>query len=172
MARGPGARKARGCHAAVHRLPVAAARRCLRMSVSAGPAAGRGPVTSAPNQWYDSESGQASHIFKKKLKFPFKWILPCRGHLSACRVPNGADGDRNRSCSHWPCEMVIDDWEQFALELWGITISSWDPDPERDGKLPQPLDYDVLHDGLIELESGQRHTVLQSLSCYQVWHSN
>ena len=61
--------------------------------------------------------------------------------------------------------MPLDDWEQFAMELWGITITTWAPDPERDGKLPEPLEYDVLH---VELESEQRKHVLQSLSCYQV----
>ena len=64
--------------------------------------------------------------------------------------------------------MPLDDWEQFAMELWGITITTWAPDPERDGKLPEPLEYDVLQDGLVELESEQRKHVLQSLSCYQV----
>jgi hypothetical protein len=61
-----------------------------------------------------------------------------------------------------------DNWAQFAMELWGLSIASWRPMPERAGALPAPLDYDTLHDGLVELEMGQRHMVLQSLSCYQV----
>ena len=65
-------------------------------------------------------------------------------------------------------KMAVDDWKQFAMELWGLTISTWEPDPERDGKLPEPLEYDVLQDGLVELESEQRQHVLQCLSCYQV----
>ena len=70
--------------------------------------------------------------------------------------------------SPFTLQMTIDDWKQFALELWGIRISTWPPDPERDGTLPLPLDYDVLQDGLVELEIGQRQMVLQSVSCYQV----
>jgi hypothetical protein len=63
---------------------------------------------------------------------------------------------------------MIDDWNQFAQELWGLSVATWAPDPERDGKLPEPLDYDVLQDGLVELEVEQRQDLLQRLSCYQV----
>ena len=63
---------------------------------------------------------------------------------------------------------MIDDWKQFAQELWGINIATWEPIPERDGTLPSPLDYDIMQDGLVELEGGQRQMVLQCLSCYQV----
>ena len=62
----------------------------------------------------------------------------------------------------------MDDWNAFAMELWGLSIAKWTPIPEREGKLPKPLEYDVLQDGLVELGSGQRHMVLQCLSCYQV----
>jgi hypothetical protein len=61
-----------------------------------------------------------------------------------------------------------DDWKAFAMELWGISIVSWEPDPERAGKLPAPLEYDTLQDGLMELATRQRHVVLQCLSCFQV----
>ncbi len=56
----------------------------------------------------------------------------------------------------------------FAMELWGLSVTTWSPLPERAGKLPEPLEYDTLQDGLVELENGQRHMVLQCLSCYQV----
>jgi hypothetical protein len=39
---------------------------------------------------------------------------------------------------------------------------------ERAGRLPEPLEYDVLQLGLLELNQGQRHVILQGLSCYQV----
>ena len=61
-----------------------------------------------------------------------------------------------------------DDWNAFAMELWGLSVATWTPIPERAGKLPEPLEYDTLHDGLVELEAGQRHMVIQCLSCYQV----
>ena len=64
--------------------------------------------------------------------------------------------------------MPLDDWQQFANELWGLTITTWEADPEREGTLPEPLDYDIMQDALVELESGQRQMVLQELSCYQV----
>ena len=64
--------------------------------------------------------------------------------------------------------MPLDDWQQFANELWGHTITTWEADPEREGTLPEPLDYDIMQDALVELESGQRQMVLQELSCYQV----
>ena len=61
-----------------------------------------------------------------------------------------------------------DDWRAFAMEMWGICIASWKPLDERAAKLPEPLEYDVLQIGLVELNQGQRHTVLQAVSCYQV----
>jgi hypothetical protein len=61
-----------------------------------------------------------------------------------------------------------DDWSSFSMELWGIHITSWRPVSDRAGRLPEPLEYDVLQDGLIELGNGQRHTLLQGISCYQV----
>jgi hypothetical protein len=67
---------------------------------------------------------------------------------------------------------MTDDWQAFAMELFGLSISSWNPLPERACSLPAPLDYDILHDGLVELETGQQHMVLQTLSSYQVnFHS-
>ena len=65
-------------------------------------------------------------------------------------------------------KMAHDDWKEFAMELWGISITSWTPIPERAENLPAPLEYDTLQDGLVELTTGQRHMVLQCLSCYQV----
>ncbi len=62
----------------------------------------------------------------------------------------------------------MDDWKSFAMEMWGLSVTAWTPLPERAGKLPEPLEYDTLQDGLVELQSGQRHMVLQCLSCYQV----
>ena len=62
---------------------------------------------------------------------------------------------------------AMDDWKSFAMELWGLSVTTWTPLPERAGKLPEPLQYDTLHDGLVELETGQRQIVLQCLSCYQ-----
>ena len=62
----------------------------------------------------------------------------------------------------------MDDWKSFAMELWGLSVTTWAPVPERAGKLPEPLEYDTLQDGLVELDPGQRHMVLQCLSCYQV----
>jgi hypothetical protein len=67
--------------------------------------------------------------------------------------------------------LARDDWTLFAKELWGLTVVSWKPLPEREGKLPKPLEYDTLQDGLVELETGARHMVLQCLSCYQVGDS-
>ena len=64
--------------------------------------------------------------------------------------------------------MAHDDWNAFAMELWGLSVSTCAPIAERAGKLPEPLEYDTLHDGLVELEAGQRHMVLESLSSYQV----
>ena len=61
-----------------------------------------------------------------------------------------------------------DDWRAFAMEMWGICIASWKPLDERAAKLPEPLEYDVLQIGLVELNQGQRQTVLQAVSCYQV----
>jgi hypothetical protein len=61
-----------------------------------------------------------------------------------------------------------DDWKDFAMELWGLSVSTWDPIPEREGTLPEPLEYDTIHDGLIELETGERCLVIQSVSGYQV----
>jgi hypothetical protein len=61
-----------------------------------------------------------------------------------------------------------DDWSAFAMELWGLSIVARTPIPERAGRLPEPLEYDTLQDGLMELEIGQLHMVLQCLSCYQV----
>ena len=61
-----------------------------------------------------------------------------------------------------------DDWTAFAMELWGLSVATWTPIPERAGKLPEPLEYDTLHDGLVELEAGQRQMVIQCMSCYQV----
>ena len=62
----------------------------------------------------------------------------------------------------------FDDWHAYALEMWGICITSWTPLPERAAHLPDPLEYDVLQDGLMELEQAERRTVLQGVSCYQV----
>jgi hypothetical protein len=66
------------------------------------------------------------------------------------------------------CCPNMDDWKSFAMELWGLSVTTWTPLPERAGSLPAPLEYDTLLDGLVELEAGQRHMVLQCLSCYQV----
>ena len=63
---------------------------------------------------------------------------------------------------------MADDWNAFAMELWGLSVATWTPIPEREGKLPEPLEYDTLHDGLVELEAGQRQMVIQCMSCYQV----
>ena len=52
------------------------------------------------------------------------------------------------------------------MELWGIHVTTWQPASDSVGQLP--LEYDVLQDGLIELDIGQRHTLLQCISCYQV----
>ena len=62
----------------------------------------------------------------------------------------------------------LDDWNAFAMELWGLSVATWAPVPERKGKLPEPLEYDTLQDGLVELEAVHRHTLLQNLSSYQV----
>jgi hypothetical protein len=66
----------------------------------------------------------------------------------------------------------MDDWKEFAMELWGLSVSTWDPIPERAGKLPEPLEYDIIHDGLIELETGERCLVIQTVSGYQVGVKN
>jgi hypothetical protein len=68
--------------------------------------------------------------------------------------------------------MAHDDWHAFSLELWGIHVTSWQPVSDRVGRLPEPLEYDVLQDGLIELDKGQRHALLQCVSCYQVRDSS
>ena len=60
-----------------------------------------------------------------------------------------------------------DDWKAFAFEMWGIRLTAWKPLLERAGKLPEPLEYDVLQLGLVELNQAQRHVILQGLSCYQ-----
>ena len=60
-----------------------------------------------------------------------------------------------------------DDWNAFASEMWGIRLTAWKPLLERAGKLPEPLEYDVLQAGLVELNQAQRHVILQSLSCHQ-----
>jgi hypothetical protein len=62
----------------------------------------------------------------------------------------------------------LDDWNAYALEMWGISIASWTPLPERAEKLPEPLEYDILQDGLMELEQAERRIILQGVSCYQV----
>jgi hypothetical protein len=72
------------------------------------------------------------------------------------------------SCAKYFCTLAMDDWKVFAMELWGLSVTTWTPLPERAGKLPEPLEYDTLHDGLVELETGQRHMVIQCISCYQV----
>ena len=54
------------------------------------------------------------------------------------------------------------------MEMWGLQIETWSPDPERAEALPEPLGYDTLNIGLIELDLDERQQVLQSLSCYQV----
>ena len=64
--------------------------------------------------------------------------------------------------------MLDDDWQAFAMELFGLSISSWSPLPERASSLPEPLEYEQLHDGLVELEQGEWHMVLECLCCYQV----
>ena len=65
------------------------------------------------------------------------------------------------------CLTRDDDWQAFALELWGISVQTWAPIPERAGKLPEPLEYDTLHDGLKELNSNQRRILIQCVSSYQ-----
>jgi hypothetical protein len=65
-------------------------------------------------------------------------------------------------------DMTTDHWKAFAMELWGLSVSTWDPIPERAGKLPEPLEYDTIHDGLVELETGERCLVIQMVSGYQV----
>ncbi len=57
------------------------------------------------------------------------------------------------------------------MELWGIHVTSWQPVSDRARQLPEPLEYDVLQDVLIELDNGHRHALLQCISCYQVWCS-
>ncbi len=47
-------------------------------------------------------------------------------------------------------------------------VASWQPASDRPERLPAPLEYDVLQQGLIQLDVGQRHTLLQCISCYQV----
>ena len=64
--------------------------------------------------------------------------------------------------------MLLDDWHAYAFEVWGISITSWTPLPERAETLPDPLEYDVLQDGLMELGQDERRTILQGVSCYQV----
>jgi hypothetical protein len=64
-----------------------------------------------------------------------------------------------------------DDWQAFAMELWGLSVSKRTPIPERVGKLPDPLEYDTLQFGLMELEAVERQAVIQSVSCYQVTHT-
>ena len=54
------------------------------------------------------------------------------------------------------------------MELWGLNIETWSAVPERAEVLPDPLGYDTLNDGLIELEMDDRRQVLQGLSSYQV----
>ncbi len=61
-----------------------------------------------------------------------------------------------------------DDWQAFAMELWGLSVSKRAPIPERVGMLPDPLEYDTLQFGLMELEGVEREAVIQSVSCYQV----
>ncbi len=34
--------------------------------------------------------------------------------------------------------------------------------------LPEPLEFDTIHDGLVELEAGERSLVIHSVSGYQV----
>ena len=63
---------------------------------------------------------------------------------------------------------IKNDWKEFAMELWGLSVSTWDPIPERAGTLPEPLEYDTIHDGLVELETGERCLVIQTVSGYQV----
>ncbi len=65
-------------------------------------------------------------------------------------------------------DMTRDHWKAFAMELWGLSVLTWDPIPERAGKLPEPLDYDTIHEGLVELETGERCLVIQTVSGYQV----
>jgi hypothetical protein len=62
----------------------------------------------------------------------------------------------------------FDDWSAYALEMWGIRITSWTPVAERAERLPFPLEYDVLQDGLMQLEQAERRIILQGISCYQV----
>jgi hypothetical protein len=61
-----------------------------------------------------------------------------------------------------------DHWKSFAMELWGLSVMTWDPIPERAGMLPEPLEYDTVHDGLVELEARERCLVIQTISGYQV----
>ena len=63
---------------------------------------------------------------------------------------------------------MADDWHAFSMELWGVHVASWQPASDRPERLPEPLEYDVLQIGLIQLDMGQRHTLLQCISCYQV----
>jgi hypothetical protein len=64
--------------------------------------------------------------------------------------------------------MSHDDWHAFSMELWGIHVTSWQPTNDRVDPLPEPMEYDVLQEGLTELDVGQRHALLQCISCYQV----
>ncbi len=61
-----------------------------------------------------------------------------------------------------------DDWQSFAMELWGLSVQTWTSIPERAGKLPQPLEYDTLSEGLNELDINIRRTMIENLSSYQV----
>jgi hypothetical protein len=64
--------------------------------------------------------------------------------------------------------MPHDDWHAFSMDVWGIYVTTWQPSSERAESLPAPLEFEVLHDGLVELGTGQRHTLLQNISCFQV----
>ncbi len=54
------------------------------------------------------------------------------------------------------------------MELWGLSIEAWSAVPERAEELSDPLGYDTLNDGLMELGMDDRQQVLQGLSCYEV----
>jgi hypothetical protein len=78
----------------------------------------------------------------------------------------GAGGDESfpdMNMSH-----AYDDWHAFSMEMWGIHVTSWHPASDRPERLPEPLEYDVLQLGLIQLDMGPRHMLLQCISCYQV----
>ena len=59
-----------------------------------------------------------------------------------------------------------DDWSRFAQEDWGLKLCKY-PILASRSILPEPLEYDVLHSSLMEMDDEDRRVVLQHLCCYQ-----